>query len=168
MKAEKRGLTGKRTRGNEPVFGGVGGLPKRARRGKKRAGWLFSGDGDMLMLEAGGVMFVGPEWGIHEGLAVFQEDYPWAFFFRASESFAANSGLSYVEWEEAFERLMGIEGKVLEEEVPGWSIRNGERISLLRRWRGSPSCTTGSNGASRERLPRTIRVGHLRRATKPN
>ncbi len=57
-------------------------------------------------------------------LRVLQDQYPRAFFFRSAEGFAANPRISYEQWEAQFERLMGIEGKVLEEEVPGRSIRN--------------------------------------------
>jgi len=59
-----------------------------------------------------------------ERLRVFKEGYPRAFFFRASEGSAANRNISYEQWETTFSRLMGIEGKVLDEEVPGRSARN--------------------------------------------
>jgi len=59
-----------------------------------------------------------------DALGVLQEDYPRAFFFRSSEGAAANRQLSFERWEAAFSRLMGIEGKVLDEEVPGRSERN--------------------------------------------
>lgn len=47
--------------------------------------------------------------------------YPRAFFFRQSESVAPRPNASYESWEATFERLMGIEGKSLEEEVVGRS-----------------------------------------------
>ncbi|MHC4681212.1 MAG: hypothetical protein ACYTEK_21230, partial [Planctomycetota bacterium] len=57
-------------------------------------------------------------------LRVLGDEYPRAFFFRQAEGSAAQRSVSYEQWERTFERLMGIEGKVLEEEVPGRSIRN--------------------------------------------
>jgi hypothetical protein len=57
-------------------------------------------------------------------LGVLAEEYPRVFFFRQAEGVAAQQNVSYEQWERTFERLMGIEGKVLEEEVPGRSIRN--------------------------------------------
>ncbi len=57
-------------------------------------------------------------------LRIYDPDYPKAFFFRQSEGMAANESISYSRWEKNFDRLMGIEGKVLEEEVVGRSIRN--------------------------------------------
>ena len=59
-----------------------------------------------------------------EMLQVMGEQYPRAFFFRQAEGSAAQQSMSYERWERIYERLMGIEGKVLEEEVPGRSIRN--------------------------------------------
>lgn len=57
-------------------------------------------------------------------LRVLQQHYPRAYFFRAAEGMAANKRLSYQVWDSTFSRLMGIEGKVLDEEVPGRSVRN--------------------------------------------
>ncbi len=59
-----------------------------------------------------------------EKLRIFNGQYPRVFFFRQAEGRAAQKSLSYEQWEETFERLMGIEGKVLDEEVLGRSIRN--------------------------------------------
>jgi len=57
-------------------------------------------------------------------LRVLGDQYPRAFFFRSAEGFAATPRVSYDRWEACFSRLMGIQGKCLEEEVPGRSIRN--------------------------------------------
>lgn len=57
-------------------------------------------------------------------LRVLSDEYPRVFFFRQAEGRAAQKGLSYEQWEKTFERLMGIEGKVLDEEIVGRSIRN--------------------------------------------
>lgn len=48
-------------------------------------------------------------------------DYPRAFFFRQSEGLAAQQRVPYEEWEKTFGQLMGVMGKVLDEEVPGRS-----------------------------------------------
>lgn len=61
-----------------------------------------------------------------EQLDVMTAGYPRAYFFRFSEGMAANPKVTYEDWEKAFQRLMGIEGKVLDEEVPGRSKRNIE------------------------------------------
>lgn len=57
-------------------------------------------------------------------LKVYNSDCPQVFFFRQAEGMAANQNISYKKWEANFDRLMGIMGKALEEEVPGRSIRN--------------------------------------------
>ena len=56
--------------------------------------------------------------------AIFTAGYPRAFFFRFSEGAAAQKAITFERWDAAFSRLMGIEGKTLEEEVPGRSLRN--------------------------------------------
>ena len=56
-------------------------------------------------------------------LTILEENYPRAFFFRSAEGFAA-AGMPYDQWSSTFDRLMGIIGKVLEEEVPGRSVYN--------------------------------------------
>ena len=57
-------------------------------------------------------------------LRVLKDVYPRAFFFRQCEGMAANRGVTYAQWESTFGRLMGLEGKVLDEEVVGRSARN--------------------------------------------
>lgn len=57
-------------------------------------------------------------------LKILSDEYPRVFFFRQTEGLAAQKSVSYERWEKTFERLMGIEGKVLDEEIPGRSIRN--------------------------------------------
>lgn len=47
--------------------------------------------------------------------------YPRVFFFRQSEGLAAGGRFTFEEWDENFNRLMGIMGKTLDEEVPGRS-----------------------------------------------
>ena len=57
-------------------------------------------------------------------LRVMHDEYPRVFFFRAAEGYASNPKLSYEQWDTTFSRLMGIEGKCLDEEIPGRSVRN--------------------------------------------
>lgn len=57
----------------------------------------------------------------HAKLRILSDEYPRVFFFRQAEGVAAHKTVSYEQWEKTFERLMGIEGKVLDEEVPGRS-----------------------------------------------
>jgi len=57
-------------------------------------------------------------------LYVLTGGYPRAFFFRVAEALAAKRTMDYDTWDKTFRRLMGIEGKVLEEEIPGRSARN--------------------------------------------
>ncbi len=61
-----------------------------------------------------------------DSLRVMGDEYPRAYFFRAAESPAKSPELSYEDWEQNFERLMGIQGKVLDEEIPNLSSRNIE------------------------------------------
>ena len=60
------------------------------------------------------------------GLPVISGEYPRVFFFRQSEGLARQGRIPFDQWEKAFSRLMGIEGKVLDEEVPKTFPRNVE------------------------------------------
>lgn len=66
-------------------------------------------------------------------LPVVSGDYPRVFFFRQSEGWARSGQLEYEAWDAAFSRLMGIEGKVLDEEVPGTSRRNIDFFTRFKR-----------------------------------
>jgi hypothetical protein len=55
-------------------------------------------------------------------LRVLENEYPRAWFFRVTES----TYEPYEEWERNFERLMGIQGKALDEEIIGRMERNPE------------------------------------------
>jgi len=66
-------------------------------------------------------------------LEVLTGGYPRAYFFRAAEGMASNQRVSYQRWEGCFSRLMGIEGKVLDEEVPGRSVRNVEFFTRFKK-----------------------------------
>ena len=54
-------------------------------------------------------------------LRLLGEEEPRAFFFRQAEGQAAAQRMSYEQWSRTYGRLMGVIGKVLEEEVPGRS-----------------------------------------------
>jgi hypothetical protein len=54
-------------------------------------------------------------------LAIFHRGYPRFFQFRSSEAYAVSGKHSYTEWNKLFAPFDGIEGKILDEEVPGRS-----------------------------------------------
>jgi len=57
-------------------------------------------------------------------IRILSDEYPCVFFFRQTEGMAARRGITYRQWEKTFDRLMGIEGKVLDEEIPERSLQN--------------------------------------------
>ena len=65
-------------------------------------------------------------------LDVLGPNEPRAYFFRAAESVASNPRTTYQRWDSIFSRLMGIEGKALEEEIPGRSLRNIDVFSRFK------------------------------------
>ncbi len=83
-----------------------------------------------LMLAAA---LMGEDEGRLSRLDVLGPNEPRAYFFRAVESAAANPRIPYERWEANFGRLMGIEGKVLEEEIPGRSKRNIEAFTRFKK-----------------------------------
>lgn len=83
-------------------------------------------------------------------LRVVQGDYPRAFFFRSSEGLAANPKVSYEDWEKTFSRLMGIEGKVLDEEVPGRSARNIDFFTRFKKQHPDQLVLLHFNGNARD------------------
>ena len=83
-------------------------------------------------------------------LRVMSDEYPRVFFFRQAEGLAAQSRISYGQWEETFERLMGIEGKVLEEEVPGRSIRNIDFFTRFKKRHPNQLVLLHFNGNARD------------------
>jgi len=80
---------------------------------------------------------------------VMQDNYPRAFFFRASESMAAN-GVPYEQWDRTFSRLMGIMGKTLEEEVLGRSKRNIDFFTRFKRAHPRQAVLLHYNGNARD------------------
>ncbi|MFQ6098250.1 MAG: hypothetical protein ACE5O2_11050, partial [Armatimonadota bacterium] len=85
-----------------------------------------------------------------ESLDLFTRGWPRAFFFRASEGMAANPRVTFDVWEANFSRLFGIEGKVLDEEVPGRSKRNVEFFSRFKERHPRQLVLLHYNGNSRD------------------
>ncbi|MBX7211515.1 MAG: hypothetical protein K1X78_24630 [Verrucomicrobiaceae bacterium] len=65
-------------------------------------------------------------------LDVLHAPFPRVYFFRAAEGSAAMPGISFERWDAAYSRLMGIEGKVLDEEITGRSRRNIDFFSRFK------------------------------------
>jgi hypothetical protein len=82
-------------------------------------------------------------------LEILQDNYPRAFFFRASEGYASR-GIPYERWDASFSRLMGIMGKVLEEEVPGRSVHNIEYFTRFKRNHPEQAVLLHFNGNARD------------------
>lgn len=102
-----------------------------------------------------------PEKNLYQNLEIFSEEFPRSFFFRSSESLAASGDYSYEEWEKIFSRLSGIEGKVLDEEVPGLSVNNVEYFTRFKKDHPEQFVLLHYNGNARD--PRTAQhyfAGH--------
>jgi hypothetical protein len=85
-------------------------------------------------------------------LRILAPDYPRAFFFRNSEGLATNPRISYEDWDKTFSRLMGIEGKVLDEEVPGRSKRNIDFFARFKKAHPDQLVLLHYNGNARDPL----------------
>ena len=83
-------------------------------------------------------------------LQVLQPNYPQAFFFRSSEGMAANPRMPFDRWEACFSRLMGIEGKVLDEEIPGRSLRNIDFFTRFKKQHPDQLVLLHYNGNARD------------------
>ncbi|HYW78809.1 MAG TPA: hypothetical protein VE890_04495, partial [Thermoguttaceae bacterium] len=83
-------------------------------------------------------------------LRVLGDDYPQAFFFRSSEGMAASGQVPYGRWQQCFSRLMGIEGKVLEEEVPGRAQYNVDFFTRFKREHPDQLVLLHYNGNARD------------------
>jgi len=99
-----------------------------------------------------GAAFAVPGGGRLSRLRILGEDYPRAFFFRNSEGLAANPRITYEEWDKTFSRLMGIEGKVLDEEVPGRSKRNIDFFTRFKKAHPEQLVLLHYNGNARDPL----------------
>jgi len=85
-----------------------------------------------------------------ESLPVISGGYPRAFFFRSSESLAASRHVTYEQWDKEMSRLMGIEGKVLEEEIPGRSKPNIEFFTRFKKAHPEQLVLLHFNGNARD------------------
>jgi hypothetical protein len=83
-------------------------------------------------------------------LRVLSDGYPRVFFFRQVEGMAARRGVTYEQWEKTFDRLMGIEGKVLDEEIPERSVRNIEFFTRFKQRHGDKLVLLHFNGNARD------------------
>ncbi len=83
-------------------------------------------------------------------LRVLSGGWPRAFFFRAAEGRAANPRVTYPQWEATFSRLMGIQGKALDEEVPGRGRRNAEFFTRFKRAHPEQLVLLHYNGNARD------------------
>ena len=68
-----------------------------------------------------------------DNLQTLEDKYPRVFFFRQAEGLAAQTNNTYANWDRTFSRLMGIEGKILDEEVIGREIRNPEFFTQFKK-----------------------------------
>ena len=95
-------------------------------------------------------------------LKILDNEYPRVFFFRQSEGVAAQKNVSYEDWEKTFERLMGIEGKVLDEEIIGRSIRNIDFFTRFKERHSEQLVLLHFNGNARDPLYESDRffAGH--------
>ncbi len=83
-------------------------------------------------------------------LQILKPVYPRAYFFRAAEGMAANPRISYEQWAQTFGRLMGIEGKALDEEIPGRSKRNIAFFTRFKRQHPEQLVLLHYNGNARD------------------
>jgi hypothetical protein len=75
---------------------------------------------------------------------------PRAFYFRFAEGAAAQKANTFEKWDASFSRLMGIEGKTLEEEVPGRSIRNIDFFTRFKKLHPTQLVLLHYNGNARD------------------
>lgn len=66
-------------------------------------------------------------------LALQDGNYPRAFFFRSCEGGPSRRGMTYEQWESDYDRLMGIIGKALDEEIIGREASNPEWFTRFKR-----------------------------------
>ncbi len=137
--------------------GAVKTLPRRSRRGSVGCVRI----GGVLLLALAPAVCVWAE-DSPGGLPVQTGGYPRAFFFRQSEGLASNPRMSYDRWEAGFSRLMGIEGKALEEEIPGRSKRNIEFFTRFKKDNPDQLVLLHYNGNARDPRDQTEKfyAGH--------
>ncbi len=85
-----------------------------------------------------------------EKLDILGEKYPRAFFFRASEGTMGGRYRDYEVWEKTFNRLSGIMGKCLDEEVPGRETQNPEYFTRFKKNHPTQAVLLHFNGNARD------------------
>ncbi len=83
-------------------------------------------------------------------LRILRGGYPRAFFFRSAEGLAASGQIPFGRWDACFSRLMGIEGKVLDEEVPGRALRNVDFFNRFKQLHPDQLVLLHYNGNARD------------------
>lgn len=83
-------------------------------------------------------------------LTLLGPDYPRVFFFRASESGSSRKNLTYEKWEAEFDRLMGVMGKCLDEELPGRERLNPDWYGRFKRDHPGQAVLLHFNGNARD------------------
>lgn len=83
-------------------------------------------------------------------LSILSPTYPRVFFFRSSEGGPGRRGMVYERWEAEFNRLAGIMGKCLDEEVLGREARNPEFFSRFKQRQPQQVVLLHFNGNSRD------------------
>lgn len=86
----------------------------------------------------------------NDALMVLEPGHPQAFFFRAAEGPPALPRTPYEAWANDFNRLMGIMGKCLDEEVLGRELRNPEFFCRFKRDYPRQAVLLHFNGNSRD------------------
>jgi hypothetical protein len=82
-------------------------------------------------------------------LTILQQDYPRVFFFRAAET-RASRGKDFETWDTEFNRLMGIMGKCLDEEVSGRETHNPDFFSRFKQRHPQQVVLLHFNGRARD------------------
>ncbi len=106
-----------------------------------------------VILPALAVLLVSPWLSFGRGdpeLMVLGPNYPRVFFFRGSEGPPALPKTTYEDWDSDFNRLMGIMGKCLDEEVLGREKRNPEFFGRFKREHPTQVVLLHFNGNSRD------------------
>ena len=86
------------------------------------------------------------------GLTLLGPDYPRVFFFRSAESAPYRNGMTYERWEGEYDRLMGIMGKCLDEEVLNRERLNADWFSRFKRDNPKQAVLLHFNGNARDPL----------------
>jgi len=83
-------------------------------------------------------------------LALLGSDYPRVFFFRASETGPSKKDMTYERWSVEFDRLMGIMGKCLDEEIVARGVNNPAWFSRFKQDHPAQAVLLHYNGNARD------------------